>query len=84
MVHAYNEAVDVCQRVTLHVIKPLIIKRGIDTLQMISDGLQLSVTAADNNMTHTLLSDYISSSVRITLDDSAAVVVNFAPQTTHA
>lgn len=52
-VRAYNEAVDVCQRVTLHVIKPLIIKCGIDALQRISDGLQLAVTAADNNTTLT-------------------------------
>lgn len=35
----YNDALDVCQRVRLHVIKPLIIKCGIDTLQRISDEL---------------------------------------------
>lgn len=51
LVRAYNEAVDVWQRVTLHVIKPLIIKCGIDALQRISDGLQLAVTATDNNTT---------------------------------
>jgi len=62
LVLSYNEAVDVCQRARLHVIKPLIIKCDIDTLQSISDGSQLFVTAADNNMTltETLLLNDIS------------------------